>query len=138
MRRNTDGRGRARAPLFVMMVDPDEERARLLAGYLAGAQIMIVGSIAGAIDALNQRVPDLIVTELDLPDADGVGFVRKIHDDERTRHILLVVLTRRNAIRDKIAALQAGADDYLVKPIDPEQFIMHIRAVSRFRRTLGG
>src|SRR5262249_1990899 len=129
--------GRARATLSVLMVDPDQENARALAGNLAGAQTMIVTTIAAAKYALKQRMPDLIVTELDLPDDDGVRFVREIHADAQTRHILLIVLTRRNAIRDKIAALQAGADDYLVKPVDPEQFVMHIRAVSRFRRILG-
>jgi DNA-binding response OmpR family regulator len=120
-----------------MMIDPDGDGARLLAGQLPGAQTLIVGSSAEAIYALNARMPDLIVTELDLPDDDGVRLVREIHNDVRTRHVLLVVVTRRNAIRDKIAALQAGADDYLVKPVEPQQFAIHIRAVSRFRRTLG-
>lgn len=137
MRHDTNARARRIAPLSVMMIDPDGDGARLLAGSLAGAQIMIVGSIAEAIQALNIRLPDLIVTELDLPDDDGVRFVREIHNNLRTRHVLLVVVTRRNAIQDKIAALQAGADDYLVKPVEPQQFAMHIRAVSRFRRTLG-
>jgi DNA-binding response OmpR family regulator len=135
MRRNTGGR--ARAALSVIMVDPDEATARMLANQLAGAQTMIVSTSAAAKYALSDGMPDVIVTELDLPDGDGVSLVREIHGNPQTRHILLVVVTRRNAIRDKIAALQAGADDYLVKPVEPEQFVMHIRAVSRFRRILG-
>lgn len=135
MRRNTGGR--ARAALSVIMVDPDEATARMLANQLAGAQTMIVSTSAAAKYALSDGLPDVIVTELDLPDGDGVSLVREIHGNPQTRHILLVVVTRRNAIRDKIAALQAGADDYLVKPVEPEQFVMHIRAVSRFRRILG-
>jgi DNA-binding response OmpR family regulator len=137
MRHDTNGRALRSLPLSVMMIDPDGEGARRLARQLAGVQIMIVGSIAEAIQTLHVRMPDLIVTELDLPDDDGVRFVREVHNNVRTRHVLLVVVTRRNAIRDKIAALQAGADDYLVKPVEPQQFAMHIRAVSRFRRTLG-
>lgn len=133
MPRNTSGR----AALRVMMVDPDEGHARLLANQLSGAQTMIVATSAAAKFALSRQPPDVIVTELDLPDGDGINLVRDIHGDPQTRHILLIVVTRRNAIRDKIAALQAGADDYLVKPVYPDQFVMHVRAVSRFRRILG-
>jgi DNA-binding response OmpR family regulator len=50
--------------------------------------------------------------------------------------VLLMVLTRRSGIQDKIAALQAGADDYLVKPVEPQLFVSHVRAVSRFRQVL--
>ncbi len=133
---NTDGRMRRTAVLSVMIVDPDWESARQFAGYLASAQVMIVGSVAEAERVLQQRVPDLILTELDLPDNDGVRFVRAIHHSARTRHVLLVVVTRRDAIQEKIAALQAGADDFLVKPVDAQQFIAHVRAVSRFRQVL--
>jgi DNA-binding response OmpR family regulator len=136
MTQSGDGRARRSAALSVVIVDPDWEGARLLAGHLAGAQIVIVGSSAEAGRALQLRMPDLIVTELDLPDDDGVRLVREIHRDMRTHHVLLMVVTRRGSIQDKIAALQAGADDYLVKPVDPRQFVAHVRAVSRFRQVL--
>ena len=136
MAQNIDGRKHKSAAFSVMIVDPDWEGARQLAGYLAGAQIAIVGSTAEAERALQQRVPDLILTELNVPGDDGVRFVHDIHHNLRTRHVLLMVVTKRSAIQDKIAALQAGADDYLVKPVDAQVFVSHVRAVSRFRQVI--
>jgi DNA-binding response OmpR family regulator len=85
---------------------------------------------------MTSRMPDLIVTELDLPDADGVQLIRSVHDSPVTRRVLIVVVTRRTGFRDKIAAFQAGADDYLVKPVDPDLLATHVLLVSRFRRVL--
>ncbi len=136
MSQSMDGQARRRNALTVMFVDPDWEGARGLAQHLSWAQTAIVGSTAEAEQTLRVRLPDLIVTELDLPDNDGVRFLRALHEDLRTRHVLLMVLTRRSGIQDKIAALQAGADDYLVKPVEPQMFVSHVRAVSRFRQVL--
>jgi DNA-binding response OmpR family regulator len=86
--------------------------------------------------AVHIQTPSLVVTELDLPDAWGVEMITLLHRAPQTRDILLMVVTRRSAIRDKIAAFQAGADDYLVKPVDPVVFALHIQLLGRLRRTL--
>ena len=123
--------------LAVLFVDPDVADAERLARSLPNVSaIAIVPNARGAYAAINARVPDLLVTELDLPDTSGVDLLRRVHTAAATKHVLLIVLTRRNGVHDKIAAFDAGADDYLVKPVTPERLATHVRLVSRFRHVI--
>jgi two-component system response regulator MprA len=85
---------------------------------------------------VDSRVPDLIVTEIDLPDADGLALVACWRAAAATRHALLMMVTTRRSVQDTIAGLQAGADDYVVKPVELSQFLAHVAAISRFRRLI--
>jgi two-component system response regulator MprA len=118
----------------VLFVDPDARRAQELANALPQSSVIaIVSSVHAAMGALRLRTPDLIVTEFELPDATCEEFIAHLHNSAATQHVLLMVVTARAAVPDKIAALRAGADDYLVRPVDPEQFVMHVQLLSRFR-----
>ncbi|HEX6122346.1 MAG TPA: response regulator [Ktedonobacterales bacterium] len=126
-----------RPPMAVLFLDPDLQAAHPLANALRDRCIVaVVGSAAAALAAISQRMPDIVVLELDLPDVAGVRMLAQLRGTPATRHILLMVLTHRSGIQDKIAAFEAGADDYLVKPITPDVFRTHIQLVSRFRRVL--
>jgi len=125
--------------LKILMVDPDFASAERLAAALRPRHMVaVVGSAQAALTAIMISVPHLIVTALDLPDANGVELVARWHAEPLTRHTLLMIVTHRRSVLDKIAGLQAGADDYLVKPVDPLQFAMHVQSVSRFRKVLPG
>src|SRR5258707_987353 len=89
-----------------------------------------------AIGVMQLRLPSVVVTELDLPDQSGVELLAHNHNTSTTHNVLLMVVTGRASVRDKIAAFQAGADDYLVKPVDPQQFETHIYLMSRFRSVI--
>jgi two-component system KDP operon response regulator KdpE len=121
----------------VLIVDPDIESARRLAAALSPNIFATVESGRAAFDAIQLRMPDLIVTELDLPDMPGVDFIARIHSTPATHNVLILVATRRTSVRDKIAAFQAGADDYLVKPLDAQQFVAHAQLVSRIMQVIG-
>ncbi len=121
----------------ILIVDPDQEAGKRLADSLAPSITAVVGSARAALEAMRFRMPDLIVTELDLPDISGIEFIARIHSAPATRHVLLLVATRRTSVRDKVAAFQAGADDYLVKPLNPQQFVDHVQLVSRFIQVIG-
>ena len=126
------------ALLSVLFVDPDLEAARRLASPLREhCAIALVGSASEAMTAIELRLPTMIITELDLPDAVGVEWLGSLHRAPATHHVLLMVVTQRAAIRDKIAAFQAGADDYLVKPVEIETFETHFALLSRFRQVAG-
>lgn len=124
-------------PLTVLFVDPDRASAERLAGVLAGGTVAVVPTVQAAWAAMQARLPDVIVTELDLAGG-GIEFLGSIRNTPATRHILLMVITNRTLVGDKIAAFQAGADDYLVKPVDPHEFETHLLLVSRFRRVIRG
>ena len=132
------GSGQAALPvLAVLFVDPDVAAVERLASRLrARCPVAVVGSAQAAQAAIAQRVPDLIVTELDLPDANGLELIKRLRGTPATRHVLFMVVTRRTAVRDKIAAFQVGADDYLVKPVDGESFETHMLLVSKFRTVI--
>ena len=128
---------RARPGLAVLFVDPDVAEAERLAAPLRKySAVAIVASVHEAMVAIAQHTPDVIVSEIELPDGSGVDLFRQVHGTAATRNVLLMVVTRRKSVSDKIAAFQAGADDYLVKPISAEKFETHVLLVSRFRKVI--
>lgn len=130
-------RFRKSTEIRVLVVEPNEASARFLVSELKPPfTVTLVTSAEAARAAIGARLPAIVVTELDLPGASGLDLIGALHSDPATRHMLLVVLTARNSMRDKIAAFQSGADDYLVKPVDPIQFAVHIGRVSLFRQVL--
>jgi PleD family two-component response regulator len=127
----------AQAPLAVLFIDPDVASAERLARPLRGRYATaIVPSAQAAQTAIHVRMPDLVVTEIDLPDANGLNILSRLRTSPETQHILLIVVTSRTSVNDKIAAFQAGGDDYLVKPVDPEKFETHLMLISRFRKVI--
>jgi two-component system, OmpR family, KDP operon response regulator KdpE len=81
------------------------------------------------------RKPDLIILDLGLPDGDGVDFLRDLRGWST---VPVIVLSARVNEHEKIAALDAGADDYLTKPFGVGELLARVRAASRRRRDLGG
>jgi DNA-binding response OmpR family regulator len=137
-KRSTTAPGPSERPsLRVLFVDADPQRPEALRRALPpSCAVATVSSIQAAVGFLSQQAPDLIVTDLDLPDGSGVELIRRVLRDPATRRVLLMVVTSRGTLGDKIAALEAGADDYLVRPVDPARFAIHALLISRFRRTL--
>ena len=134
-RRSTDPIQAARNALSVLFVDPDIGFAERLAAVLRGrCPVAVVPTARAALAAMKVRMPSLIVTELDLPDRSGIELLALLRESPATRGILLMVVTARHAVTDKVAAFQAGADDYLVKPVDPYRFETQVQLLSKFRQ----
>lgn len=133
----TTGDFRRPAPA-VLFVDPDLASAQRLADAIKDRyNVNVVSGARQAWATVQRTPPNVIVTELDLPDASGLELIRAIYGTPATHNVYLIVVTSRAGIRDKIDAFQAGADDFLVKPLDPQQFNTHLQLVTRFRRVLG-
>src|SRR5579883_215959 len=71
-----------------------------------------------------------------LTNLSAVAIVPSVHATPAMRHVLLMVVTARTGVRDKINAFQSGADDYLVKPLDPAVFALRVQLLSRFRKVI--
>src|SRR5882762_2230905 len=99
----------------LLLVEDDEPARRLLTTYLVrrGYRVDEAATASDALRAWDAHRADLILLDLGLPDADGVDIVRKVRREATTP---IVILSARGAEHDKIAALEAGADDYLTKP----------------------
>jgi DNA-binding response OmpR family regulator len=135
----TSSRGNqfSRPALAVLIIDPDLDNAERLARAInARCAVAVTPTAQAGLAAMRVKMPDLIVTELDLPDIAGIDFIKTVHNTPATRNVLLMVVTNRATIRDKIAAFQAGADDFLVKPVEAQLFEIHVQLLSRFRQTI--
>jgi len=88
----------------------------------------------GALRSIQLRAPDAIVLDLQLPDIDGLEICRRIRRAGDSTPILM--LTARDAVNDRVAGLDVGADDYLVKPFDLAELLARLRALLR-RRNVG-
>ena len=115
----------------VLVVEDDVLIAR---GILAGLRSHditadTVGTVAQAEAAMATGHFDVIVLDLGLPDTDGTELLRRLRGDGHTLPILL--LTARDAVEDRIAGLQGGADDYMVKPFDLGELVARLHALLR-------
>jgi two-component system phosphate regulon response regulator PhoB len=81
--------------------------------------------------ALDQHQPDLILMDWMLPDSSGIELTKRLKQDELTTEIPIIMLTARCEEKDKIQGLNAGADDYVVKPFSPLELLARIKAVLR-------
>ena len=115
----------------VLVVEDDELIARgVVSGLRAyGLTADSVGSVGRAELALQSAHCDAMVLDLGLPDADGMQLLARVRQRGDTLPVLL--LTARDAVEDRIAGLQGGADDYLVKPFDLGELVARLHALMR-------
>jgi two-component system response regulator QseB len=95
----------------------------------SGHPVDWVQDAAGAEAALLGEPYDVVLLDLGLPDKSGLDVLRDLR--RRGRHVPVVILTAQDAVRDRVAGLDAGADDYLVKPFDLDELAARVRAVQR-------
>jgi len=80
---------------------------------------------------LEKKIPDLIILDLMLPDADGFDVCKDLKKDERFASIPIIMLTAKGDETDRILGLEFGADDYVVKPFSPRELVARVKAVLR-------
>ena len=113
------------------MVDDDPPLQRMLTRTLAaeGFEVTVAGDGGGALVAAERFAPDVIVLDVAMPTLDGLAVCRRLRDKGLPTPILM--LTARDAVADRVAGLEAGADDYLVKPFAVSELIARVRALTR-------
>lgn len=110
----------------VLIVDDHHLVRSLIGAYLEGAgyQVWTAGSGKEMFEQLDAHDLDLVILDLGLPDEDGIVLARKL----RARSTMpLIILTAREGQDDRSIALEVGADDYLIKSIDPKEFLLRVR-----------
>ena len=121
-------------PAQILLVDDEVSIQRAMAPLLRsrGYAVSVASSGREALELFDREHPDLVILDLGLPDMDGTDVCRDIRDRAETP---ILVLSARGEEKDKIAALDHGADDYVSKPFSPEELMARVRA--SLRRTLG-
>jgi DNA-binding response OmpR family regulator len=108
-------------------------RERVLAALGEFYTVRFASGASEALAAVDTQVPDLLVTEVDLEDGDGLALCEQVRALPLGERLPIMLLTSRTGIRDKVAGFQAGADDYVVKPLDTRLFHARVRLLCRIK-----
>jgi DNA-binding response OmpR family regulator len=114
----------------ILVVDDEPKIVRLVQAYLEKAGFHVIPAYRGeeALELFKREEPALIVLDLMLPDIDGMDVARTIR---RESDVPIIMLTARTEETDRVAGLELGADDYVVKPFNPRELAARVRAVLR-------
>jgi len=122
--------------MHLLLVEDDDTIARelLLRWHAIGWEMTACTTLAQAQQAVEQKAPDVIVLDLQLPDGDGLDWLSRLRRAPAPAHAPVLILTARDRISDRVEGLRRGADDYLVKPFAPEELDARLDVI---RRRLG-
>lgn len=101
----------------------------------AGMLAVPAANVGEALEQIAESVPDLILLDWMLPGTSGLEFARRLRSDDTTREVPIIMLTARGEEMDRVSGLEAGVDDYVVKPFSTRELVARIKAV--LRRSLG-
>lgn len=121
-------------PAQILLVDDELSIQRAMAPLLRsrGYGVTVASRGREALDLFSRDTPDLLILDLGLPDIQGIEVCRQVRELADTP---ILILSARGAEKDKVAALDQGADDYITKPFGPEELLARVRAA--LRRSLG-
>ena len=121
-----------------ILIVEDEPAIRDMVAFAlrkAGMEAAHAGDARSAQGMIAERVPDLILLDWMLPGMSGLDLARRLRKEDLTRDVPIIMLTARGEETDRVGGLEAGVDDYVVKPFSPRELIARINAV--MRRTHG-
>jgi two-component system, OmpR family, response regulator MprA len=118
-------------PASILVVDDDAPIRRMLERTLSadGYEVESSPDGGGALAAVERSAPDLVVVDVTMPGLDGLAVSRALR--KKGYGLPILILTARDGVSDRVAGLDAGADDYLVKPFAPEELLARVRALLR-------
>ncbi|HWV57125.1 MAG TPA: diguanylate cyclase, partial [Longimicrobiales bacterium] len=136
MEGDPDARGVAEERVRILVVDDNPDNATVIALRLRsrGYDVTVAQTGSEALDYVRRDPPDLVLLDVMLPDIDGYEVARSIKGDDSLPFVPVILVTARSATSDKVAGFEAGADDYLTKPINFPELEARVRSMLRIRR----
>jgi signal transduction histidine kinase/DNA-binding response OmpR family regulator len=123
-------------PLLLLAEDNPDVRSYIAETLAADYKIIEAENGRLAFEKALESTPDLVITDLMMPEMDGTEFCKQLKSNEKTSHIPVVMLTARAEQSDKLEGLQTGADDYLVKPFDARELRVRVANLVALRQKL--
>lgn len=119
----------------ILVVDDDKKLTLLVRGFLEKEKYQVAEAYSGrmALDAIKEAKPDLIILDIMMPEMDGIEACKRIKADKDTKMIPVIMLTSMSNVKDKVQGLNAGANDYITKPFNPEELIARVKAQLRIK-----
>lgn len=115
----------------ILVVDDDPKLLKMLQRTLVYENLNVITAVNGedALPMVDEQKPDLLIVDWMMPRMDGVTLIRTLREDENK--IMVLMLTARDAIENRVDGLESGADDYLVKPFAPAELVARVHALLR-------
>ena len=122
----------------ILIVDDMAASVKVLAAKLTSEYYEVLTAHDGptALEIVAEEMPDLVLLDVMMPGMDGFEVCRKIKSSPQTAHIPVVMVTALSDMRDRVQGLQAGADDFLTKPVHDTMLFARVRSLVRMKRTL--
>ncbi len=123
----------------ILVVEDDRDIGTMLRIYFTaqGFDIDVARRGKDALKMIKNRLPQLVVLDINLPDTDGYTLCKNFRSNTLTRHIPIIFLTQKDERSDRIAGLELGADDYITKPFDIEELRLRIGNAIRAAERMG-
>jgi len=118
---------------LVYIVDDEEDILELVALHLtkAGFKINKFPKAGSFLNAVKRQLPDMIILDLMLPDADGLEICKYLKKEDKFSEIPVIMLTAKAEETEKVIGLELGADDYVTKPFSPKELVARVKSVLR-------
>ncbi len=114
----------------ILIIDDDPDILDVLNLSLSGLyNVISAANGKEGLELAKSKSPDLVITDYMMPVMNGPQFVRELRKDVLLRHLPVIMLTGKGEVKDMVAGIEAGADDYLVKPFEPEALLARIRMI---------
>jgi len=126
------------APARILVVDDEPFNIDYLQQELEAHGFVIDAAVNGveALERVAEAPPDLVLLDVMMPELDGISVLRILKRDPETRLIPVVLMTALNAVEDRVRGIEAGADDFLSKPVDDRELLARIRTALSLKRTI--
>ena len=122
----------------ILLVDDEPGLREAVQAYLedSGFHVDVASNANEGWDTLQLHLPDLVITDIMMPQVDGYQFLQKLREEPRFKTLPVVFLTAKGMTTDRIQGYQAGCDVYLSKPFDPEELVAIVENLLERRRSL--
>jgi DNA-binding response OmpR family regulator len=113
----------------ILVVDDNEDSVRIIADTLSreGYEVDTASNGEEALARIGRSLPDLVVLDVMMPKMSGFEVTDRLRSDPRTKEVIILLLTAKAELEAKARGIEGGANDYLVKPIDPRELLLRVR-----------
>jgi len=122
--------------VYILEDDIEMQETETYALKDSGYTVEAFGCGKDFFEAIDQKVPDLVLLDITLPDDNGFNILKKLRSSPETNKISIIIVTAKNTEIDKVKGLELGADDYITKPFGILEFIVRVKAVLRRTRNM--